>query len=819
MTSRFFIGLVLLLVLGCGKQQNQTNSLLEFAPQNAVVLIKINDLNGFKSSLKNNNFISKFESFNIYSSIIKGVGQLDRVNTQAPSLLAFSELGKENYEFTFVTTDSASTFVLDSTQNISKESISLADKKINKYKIEDDVLYEMVYGDKIVISSSQVILENLSKYFGSKSPETLERLYKIASSTKTASVFINLENSEPLFKSILKENIELRGSNFSDWISVDLNVSQNHFSLNGISVANDSLKNYVNLFKDTNPLLNSTPSFAPRNADAILSYTFDDYSVFARNRQQYLNFASEKDSLFNTIEEIGFIYQNNSKAVLLNTYGSERISEYIVGLKTSESEYQGNQILELGTTDFLNIYLAPIVSNFKANFCTIIENAFVFSPNKELLQEIINNYKSGSTFEKTDTYISAQEVLANESSILFVANSDRIERILNADFSKDLYNDFKRLGFGNSTFAVQVVADQEFYHTSLVIRQTARKSKINTVSSLYTVQLDGELATFPQFVTNHRTNKKEVVVQDNLNNLYLISTEGKVLWKKQLEGKIQGKILQVDLYKNRRLQLAFTTNDQFVILDRNGKEVPPFTKRFKGGNLNPLAIFNYDNKKEYRFVVTQGDKVFMYNNKGAIVKGFKYTRAKSAIQGTPKHFRIAKKDYLAFQLEDGTLKILNRVGDVRTTVNGKIDFSANAVYLYKNKFVLTDKKGILRQIAPNGKINATNLNLNEDHGIDATNNTFVYMNDNVLSIRGRKVELDFGVYTQPKIFYIYDKIYVSVTDIQNQKVYLFDSQAKSISNFPVFGASFIDLTDMENDRKLELVTQDQKNSIIIYQLN
>ncbi len=819
MTSRFFIGLVLLLVLGCGKQQNHTNSLLDFAPQNAVVLIKINDLNGFKSSLKNNNFISKFESFNIYSSIMKGVGQLDRVNTEAPSLLAFSELGKENYEFTFVTTDSASTFILDSTQNISKESISFADKKINKYKIEDDVLYEMVYGDKIVISSSQVILENLAKYFGSKNPMTLERLYKIASSTKTASVFINLENSEPLFKSILKENTELRGSNFSDWISVDLNVSQNHFSLNGISVANDSLRNYVNLFKDTNPILNSTPFFAPKNADAILSYTFDDYSVFARNQQQYLNLASEKDSLFNTIEEIGFIYQNNSKAVLLNTYGSEKISDYIVGLKKSESEYQGNQILELGTTDFLNIYLAPIVSNFKANFCTIIENAFVFSSNKELLQEIINNYKSGSTFEKTDTYISAQEVLANESSILFVANSDRIERILNTDFSKDLYNDFKRSGFGNSTFAVQVVADQEFYHTNLVIRQTGRKSKINTVSPLYTVQLDGDLATDQQFVTNHRTNKKEIVVQDNLNNLYLISTEGKVLWKKQLDGQIQGEILQVDLYKNRRLQLAFTTNDQFVILDRNGKEVPPFTKRFKGGNLNPLAVFDYDNKKDYRFVVTQRDKVFMYNNKGAIVKGFKYTRAESAIQGTPKHFRIAKKDYLVFQLEDGNLKILNRVGDVRTAVNGKIDFSANAVYLYKNKFVLTDKKGVLRQIAPNGKINATNLNLDEDHGIDATSNTFVYMNDNVLSIKGRKVELDFGVYTQPKIFYIYDKIYISVTDIQNQKVYLFDSQAKLISNFPVFGSSLIDLTDMENDRKLELVTQGHKNSIIIYQLN
>ncbi|MBT8299807.1 MAG: ribonuclease HII, partial [Maribacter sp.] len=364
-----------------------------------------------------------------------------------------------------------------------------------------------------------------------------------------------------------------------------------------------------------------------------------------------------------------------------------------------------------------------------------------------------------------------------------------------------------------------VVADQGFFHSTINIQQTGRKSKINTVSQLFTLQLDADLATNPQFVINHRTNKKEVVVQDQENNLYLISTQGKVLWKKQLEGQIQGKIHQVDIYKNRRLQLAFTTNNEFLILDRNGKEVQPFTKKFEGGNLNPLAVFDYENKKDYRFVVTQGDKVFMYNNKGAIVRGFKYTRAESAIRQAPKHLVIGNKDYLVFTLENKDLKILNRVGNVRTKVNTKIDFSQNEVYLYKNKFVVTDKKGVLHQIAANGKMSTTNLRLNEDHGIDATSKTFVYMNDNVLSIKGKKVELDFGVYSQPKIFYIYDKIYVGVSDIQNQKVYLFDSQAVPIKNFPVFGTSLIDMEDMEGDRKLEIVTQDQKNSIIVYQLN
>ena len=93
------------------------------------------------------------------------------------------------------------------------------------------------------------------------------------------------------------------------------------------------------------------------------------------------------------------------------------------------------------------------------------------------------------------------------------------------------------------------------------------------------------------------------------------------------------------------------------------------------------------------------------------------------------------------------------------------------------------------------------------------------MNENTLSIKGKKVELEIGVFTSPKIFYIYDKIYVSVTDIQSQKIYLFDSQAKPIANFPVYGNSLIDLVDMDGDKKLELVAKDQENSLIVYKMN
>ena len=820
MNYRFIIGLLFLFIVGCSQQQKKASSLLDFVPQNAAIIIKINNLNGFKSDLKNNDFLSKLESFGVYKAIYNEIKHLDHVKSETESILAFSELGAGNFEFTFVTSEASNTFVLDSVQNIKKESDFIESQKIDTYDLEGDILYCLSLNGKITISSSRVILENLIKYFDEPKTFTeLEKLNEIASTTKNASLFINLQHSESLAKSLLKENSALKISLFSDWILVDVNANQNHMNLNGISVTKDSINNYLNLFKDTNPLANTTPSLAPRSADAILSYTFDDYTAFALNQQRYLRLDSPKDSLLNTVEEIGFIYQNGDKTVLLNTYGSEQLSEYITSIKKSETEYQGNQILGLNKPDFLNLYLNPLIANYKANFCTIVENAFIFAENKKALELIINSNKNGSTFEKTDVFASAKDALADESSILFVSNAKGIAQMLDNDFSKEFIEDFKKAKFNKNTFAAQIVADKGFFHTNVVIQQTGRKSKINTVSPLFTLLLDADLAMNPQFVTNHRTNKKEIVVQDQENNLYLISTQGKVLWKKQLNGQVQGKIHQVDIYKNKRLQLAFTTNNQFLILDRNGKEVKPFVKKYEGGNLNGLAVFDYENKKDYRFVVTQGNKVFMYNNKGSIVRGFKYTQAESAILQAPKHLAITNKDYLVFTLQNGDLKILNRVGNVRTSVKGKIDFSQNEVYLYKNKFVLTDKKGVLHQIATNGKSNATNLRLNEYHGIDATTNTFVYMNDNVLSIKGKKIELDFGLYTRPKIFYIYDKIYVSVTDIQNQKVYLFDSQAKSISNFPVFGSAIIDMTDMENDRKLEIVVKDQENSLIVYQLN
>ncbi len=208
----------------------------------------------------------------------------------------------------------------------------------------------------------------------------------------------------------------------------------------------------------------------------------------------------------------------------------------------------------------------------------------------------------------------------------------------------------------------------------------------------------------------------------------------------------------------------------------------------------------------------------MYDTKGKTVRGFDYKNNDSAIITQPKHFRIGSKDYIVFAAGK-TLKILNRQGNARISVKDKIRFSDNELYLYQNKFTTTNTLGQLVQIDTQGKLSTKNLNLTDKHHIETTSKTLVAMSENKLIIKSRTIDLDYGEYTAPKVFYLNDKIYVTTTDLQSKKVYLFDSQAKAIPNFPVFGTSAAELQKLDRDAGLELITQSDNKNIVVYKLH
>jgi hypothetical protein len=50
-------------------------------------------------------------------------------------------------------------------------------------------------------------------------------------------------------------------------------------------------------------------------------------------------------------------------------------------------------------------------------------------------------------------------------------------------------------------------------------------------------------------------------------------------------------------------------------------------------------------------------------------------------------------------------------------------------------------------------------------------------------------------------------------------VYLYYSDGKAVSGFPVHGVSSIDLNNVDKDKALEFVVQGESKDLLIYQIN
>ena len=83
-----------------------------------------------------------------------------------------------------------------------------------------------------------------------------------------------------------------------------------------------------------------------------------------------------------------------------------------------------------------------------------------------------------------------------------------------------------------------------------------------------------------------------------------------------------------------------------MILDRNGKVVSPFNKKILSEKPHHFAVFDYDLNRNYRFILSHGKKIEMYDNRGKLVKGFKLNKLRQSLQHPTKHIRFGNKDYI-----------------------------------------------------------------------------------------------------------------------------------------------------------------------------
>ncbi len=827
-----FINYILLasisfLFFACTTSSKKTILESPFIPNEANIVIKCNDFKKLQSHLNNNALIQKNKK-HILTDYFKNISSLSILTPKNQDFyLCYSPIGKSDLGTTLVTPLDNILLNAETIKQNTTGDFSYNNQKYNQVTWNEKTFYTAKLDSNWVATDNKLLIENSIRQHQNKTSTSAKLVKSLEALDNDKSLSVLLKNSAipDLFNRFLPNLKQKNTKHWSGWTAGDYTVDTNAVIFDGIYKPQDSIYDYTAIFSKTNPQKNKIAKITPTKAKSFTSYTFDDYDQLSRNLTLYnskkLNFKTTIiDDFIAECDEFGNIQLANYSLNVFSLLNDELdISSYIT-TEDSSQNYRDIPIYKTATPiDFSN-QLKPLISPIENNYYAIINEFVIFSETTNGLKELISAIKNEDVLTKNKWYKRFSKQIANESNLLHIANTANLISDIAKYVSEDFSENWKKTNTKNhEVIALQLTTDTDFSHIHQVISKneaTKTEGKVNQIASVF---LENNLLNTPQLVKNHLTKGMDALVQDKNNILHLLSSTGNVLWKKQLDAPILGKVQQMDIYRNGRLQLVFTTNNALHVLDRKGKTVAPFPLKFDTPITQPVALFDYDNNRKYRIAITQGNSLRLYTNVGKEVKGFKFkNKTNGTITNTPKHVRVGSKDYILVNESNEGLHILNRTGKERIKIKRKTLETNNEWYWYKNAFTTLTADNLITQVNTKGDVNNIKpIKAGENIRIDATSKTLATITENTLTIKNKKIDLDYGVYTAPKIFYINNKVFIAVTDTQSSKVYLFDSNAKPISGFPIYGNSISDLGNMDKDSSLEMVVKGDGNNVLFYE--
>ena len=360
-------------------------------------------------------------------------------------------------------------------------------------------------------------------------------------------------------------------------------------------------------------------------------------------------------------------------------------------------------------------------------------------------------------------------------------------------------------------------------YTNVCLSQKAEVKQESNVR--WKVNLEAPLKGKPYIVEDEASGNKCVVAFDSQNKMYLINSEGTIIWDRSLDEAPLSEVFVVD--HDGQLQLLFNTAHTIQLIDRSGTNAEGYPIRLPFEASNGLAVFDYQGDKDYRMLLCGTDRlVYNYTLQGAEVEGWNHHRSEDLVQQPIQHIVADDKDYLIVSDVSGGVRILDRQGRIRIPLSSdmqkspKADIYANSTNRKKGLFLTSDKEGKLLYVASDGKLTRTDFGsfsdthffLYEDFNNDQDPD-FIYLDKKDLQVFDRyKKELfthhfDVDIATKPVFFNITrNKRLLGVVSEKAREIYLIDRKGNMIVNSGLVGETPFAVGSLHNDKEINLIT-------------
>jgi hypothetical protein len=370
----------------------------------------------------------------------------------------------------------------------------------------------------------------------------------------------------------------------------------------------------------------------------------------------------------------GFVAEFNSfiyKSLAIHVSDTAKAFETLNFLSTKDSAYANIRIF--------NVKPGLVANAFGGVFDMNALNAFVFNDVLYLTSqmnaaiEIITALQNNSTMKSNEVFMDYVSDNLNEDCNYAVYVAPNMNKAMVTQFLNAAGEEHKELFDNLSDANVMVAQSKGVYKFRMQVNYLSPSSG-NVPNLLWQCVLDSESTQQPFLFMNHSTKENEIVIQDRSKQLYLINSTGKILWKKKINETIRSQIHTVDIFRNKKYQMLFNTDNYLHLIDRNGKYVDGYPIKLSSPATNEISLIDYEGKGEVRvFIACKNHLIYSYTLYGVRSEGFKPYRTDATVKLPVKFVRVGDSDYLVTIDESGIIHAFSRKGD------GRIGFRNRAI--------------------------------------------------------------------------------------------------------------------------------------------
>lgn len=713
----------------------------------------------------------------------------------------------------------------------------------------------------LIFSSKSMFVEEairqLEHDLSDQHPDLLP-LMKTVGSKSDIHLFINHLYAHQLTAHLLSSPMKNRSALqkiFTGWTALDLNIKDQSLLISGFSNGKSEGNYYGNLLLKQQAGSMSSDRVLPQSTTHYLSLSlsnpdefFSDYEAFLSKRNlllarndQLKNIEAETkvklqalltDMMKHEISAAGIGSEKGKESngkiwVVECKSGSSAIKQlidfqnaFIASKKLNASEWMQTYDIDRQTSftlyrfpipDMPSLLFGPIFSGAETNWVTQLDNYLIFADRPASLAQVLHANVLGETLAGSLDYNKEKENFNTRSNLRFYCNT------VNAlPFSGDFFN---------SSLASELMANAELRKFKSFSWQIASTSPLlyNNAALTFSTTVQSKPKTIwrshirsnfdfkPKFVVNHLDPaNKEVVLQDKDNNVYLINNLGRIIWQLKTDGPLLGEIQQIDYFRNGKLQYLFNTAGKLYLIDREGNAVKNFPVIFRTKATNPVAVFDYENTREYRFFVAGDDQIiYAYAPDGNLLKGWNQFKTDHPVQHPVQHFRVDGKDYIVIS---DLMKnyLLHRTGEIRVPTDQVYPHSPNnTIYLeersknHEPRLVSSEQDGTLHYIYFDGKHETNKLaDFSSQHYFRASNidnddeSEYIFADGKSIRVMDHKgntifsKEMNEEISHLPHVYSFSQQVRkIGITVKNENKIYLFSPNGELHKGFPLDGCT------------------------------